>query len=323
MAKQTTETFIEKAKAIFGDKYDYSKVVYNKSNQKVTIICKKHGEFEQTPSHHLQGEQCPICAKEEALEQKRIKAHQKFIRDAKQIFGDKFDYSKVVYINQKTPVEIICPIHGSFFIKPDNFLRNNSTNRYGCQKCAKNHRYTLEEWKDVAHKVHKNKYNYDNIKEYTNAHQIIPIICPKHGLFMQEANSHLRGCGCPHCNMRKSQSELYFKLQDDLNLQLEFDYKTPWSGRQMLDIYSKDYNFAIEFNGLQHYEPIEYFGGESKFLNIQRLDGEKRIKCAENGCKLFEVRYNYTRQDYDELLSEIWKIIENYDETSNLNYGET
>lgn len=91
------------------------------------------------------GERCPECAKIEANNRKRALAKDKFIKDSKALYGDKFEYSKVDYIDQKTPVEIICPIHGSFMIKPDNFLRNNAKNRYGCQKCAKNHRYTLEE----------------------------------------------------------------------------------------------------------------------------------------------------------------------------------
>ena len=106
MKRLTTEEFIEKARAIHGDKYDYSKVVYKTSQEKVIIVCPKHGEFLQRPNCHLNGAGCPKCCNNTK------KTAESFIEDARAIHGDKYDYSKVEYVNNKIPVCIICPKHG-------------------------------------------------------------------------------------------------------------------------------------------------------------------------------------------------------------------
>lgn len=300
----STEIFIEKANKIWNNKFDYSKTEYISYNKKVVIICPKHGEFLQTPAHHLHGEQCPKCAEIEKLEKRRDKLEKDFLKLAKIKFPQ-FDYSKTKYITKKTRVEIICPHHGSFWITPDSFL----ISKFGCQKCAKNHKYNLEEWKLKASKFHDNKYIYDEILEYKNAHQMMTIICPKHGVFIQEANSHLQGCGCPKCLWRKEQFKLWQSIQNDLNVKLEFDYKPNWSGRQHFDIYSIEYNFAIEYNGAQHYEPIEYFGGKKSFDHRCELDLKKQKLCKENNCKLWIIKYDYTSEDYEILIKEILNYI--------------
>ena len=112
----TKEKFIEKAKAIHGDRYDYSKVEYSNNRTKVCIICPVHGEFWQTPHTHLQGCGCPACYGTK----KRTK--EEFVEEARKIHGDRYDYSRVEYINNKTPVCIICPEHGEFWQKPENHL---------------------------------------------------------------------------------------------------------------------------------------------------------------------------------------------------------
>ena len=109
---KSLETFIEEARAVHGDKYDYSKVVYKSANEKVEIICPIHGSFYQKPSNHIHGQGCVKCAKKY---QPTTEEYKQFLQDH---FGDAYDYSKVIYINSSTPVEIVCPEHGSFFRKP-------------------------------------------------------------------------------------------------------------------------------------------------------------------------------------------------------------
>ena len=108
-----TEKIIEKFKKVHGDRYDYSKVNFTKTTEKVIIICPEHGEFEQTPHAHLKGQGCPHCG---ILKRAKSKTDTKedFIKKAKEIYGETYDYSNVNYINNKTPVSIICPIHGEF-----------------------------------------------------------------------------------------------------------------------------------------------------------------------------------------------------------------
>lgn len=110
MYKLTTFEFIKKAKKIYGDKYDYSLVEYNGIYNKIKIICPIHGIFEQIPKSHLKYE-CQKCGHIKTRNSKFLTT-EKFIIKAKKIHGDKYDYSLANYISAKTPVKIICPIHG-------------------------------------------------------------------------------------------------------------------------------------------------------------------------------------------------------------------
>ena len=121
----TTELFIKESKKIHGDKYDYSLVDYKKAKEKVKIICQKHGIFEQTPNKHKLGCGCPLCANNIRYETKD------FIEKALIVHNNKYDYSKVRYINRDNKVEIGCKIHGYFFQNPYEHI-----NGKGCQKCG-------------------------------------------------------------------------------------------------------------------------------------------------------------------------------------------
>ena len=123
--KYTTEQFIEKAREVHGDKYDYSKVEYVNANTKICIICPEHGEFWQTPASHLNGKGCEKCVRPSY-------DTESFVKCAKKIHGNKYDYSKVEYINTKTKVSIICPEHGEFKMKPNVHLQG-----CGCNLCFK------------------------------------------------------------------------------------------------------------------------------------------------------------------------------------------
>ena len=100
--KKTKEEFIKEARELHGDKYDYSKVEYIGALKKVCIICPIHGGFEQTPHNHLGGQGCPTCGK-------CIPTKEEWIAEARKVHGDKYDYSKVDYVNSRTKVCIICP----------------------------------------------------------------------------------------------------------------------------------------------------------------------------------------------------------------------
>ena len=128
-----TKSFIEKAKSIHGDKYDYSKVEYVNSHTKVCIICPKHGEFWQLATNHLRGKGCSKC-KNESTSKRQVSSKDEFITKARKVHGDKYDYSKVEYINSQTKVCIICPIHGEFWQSPNPHLRGK-----GCGLCRESH----------------------------------------------------------------------------------------------------------------------------------------------------------------------------------------
>ena len=204
MKKITTPEFIEKAKAKHGDKYDYSKVEYVDATTKVCIICREHGEFWMQPNNHLSGQGCPKCGKLSQIK-RRAKTTEQFIREAKAVHGDKYDYSKVEYVNDRTNVCIICHEHGEFWQTPRRHLIGN-----GCPKCAGNIMKTTEQFIEEAKRVHGDKYDYSKV-EYTGANKKICIICPEHGEFWQSPANHLMGQGCPKCAGKYKTTEDFIK----------------------------------------------------------------------------------------------------------------
>ena len=129
-----TQDFIEKAKKVHGDKYDYAKTVYERSRFKVIVTCPKHGDFLITPNNHLRGRGCPKCRYDKIAE-KLSKTTEDFIQEAKKIHGNNYDYSKVVYKNWNTKICIICKEHGEFWQTPYAHL----SLKQGCPKCKQSH----------------------------------------------------------------------------------------------------------------------------------------------------------------------------------------
>ena len=117
-----------------------------------------------------------------------------FIRIAREVHSDKYDYSKVEYVNSRTKVCIICPIHGEFWQDPRSHL-----NGFGCGRCGGTGKLSKNELINRFHKIHGDKYDYSKV-EYKNMHTKICIICPIHGEFYQTPHNHINGAGCPHCS---------------------------------------------------------------------------------------------------------------------------
>jgi len=218
MKKLTKEQFIEKAKAIHGDKYNYSKVNYVNNSTKVTIICPKHGEFQQRPDDHtVRNAGCKQCGIEARAIKKTLKLHE-FIAKSVKMHGLKYDYSNTVYVNSKIKVSILCPIHGVFEQKPFEHIGGQ-----GCPKCAGKN-VTTDEFITKAKLVHGDKYDYSKVN-YVNNTVKITILCHKHGEFEQSPNNHLSGSGCYLCPTRagsgfdpgKSAILYYLKITTDTN----------------------------------------------------------------------------------------------------------
>ena len=188
----TKEEFIKKAREVHGDKYSYSKVEYVNSATKVCIICPEHGEFWQTPNGHLSGRCCSKCSGN------YVPTKEEWIISAREVHGDKYDYSKVEYVNANTKVCIICPEHGEFWQRP-----YPHTDGAGCSKCANETngercRSSKSDFIKKANEKHDDKYDYSKVK-YVGAHTKVCIICPGHGEFWQTPNNHTNGQGCPKC----------------------------------------------------------------------------------------------------------------------------
>jgi len=289
MPKRTNiNTFLEKAKKLHGDLYDYSQAEYTYTKTPIKIICKKHGVFLQTPEVHLMGCGCPKCGLENMA-----MSQEEFIRRAKEKFGDKYDYSLVVYKGNKKNVKIICPIHGVFEQRPDVHLQKNPF-RIGCPKCAQD-MPNKEMFIEQAIKIHGDKYYYGDV-EYVNAKTKVKIVCRYHGEFYQSPESHiLQKAGCPHCKESKGESflRLYFE-RHGIEYIRQFPLKDKGEDNRVLraDFYLPKENVVIEYQGLQHYRPVEAMGGLEKFEYLQRNDMRKRNYCKAHKIRLVEIKYN-------------------------------
>jgi hypothetical protein len=195
----TLESFLESSKRIHNNFYDYSKVTeYKNSYTKVEIICPTHGSFWQKPAPHLRGVGCKKCASDA-----RKKTLKGFIEECIKLHANKFDYSKITeYVNAFTKVEIVCPIHGSFWQTPNDHLRGDG----GCLSCSlEKRRNTLEYFIQKSNEVHNNFYDYSRITEYKGGESKLEIVCPNHGPFWQLAKNHMNsGQGCLKCAIEEA-----------------------------------------------------------------------------------------------------------------------
>jgi hypothetical protein len=199
MKKLTTLEFIKKARSVHGDEYDYSKVVYVNASTKIEIICKKHGSFWQTPDKHCGSRQqgCHACS----YGKRKYKAPETtegFVERARKIHQEKYDYSQTRYKYAREKVEIICPIHGSFYQTASKHLMGHGCLYCGKKRAAEKNAITKESFVKRANKKHKNKYDYTKTIVISGEKKVF-IKCPKHGGFWQTPASHLHGKGCPKC----------------------------------------------------------------------------------------------------------------------------
>lgn len=209
MRKLTTKEFIERAKAVHGDKYDYSNVKYVDSSTKVHITCLVHGDFWQAPYNHLEGGGCPECGKLSRAKS-RMNGSDSVLRRFREVHGYKYDYSKMMYKGGHTKVEIICPTHGSFWQTPNSHSRGR-----GCPRCGYENRLSTRKDQDTVvenfRSVHGDKYDYSRVR-YKDVKTPVEIICPLHGAWEVTPNNHLRGRGCPLCaNIESGKRKLMSK----------------------------------------------------------------------------------------------------------------
>lgn len=207
--KKLFNDFVLKAKSLYGEKYLYDNTQYKNCKSKIIVTCKEHGDFLVPPDRFIQGQECPLCVKEK----KRKTFESNFILRLRKIFGGHFDLSKLHYINEDTPITLICKEHGEFSIKPSSILdikycplcrSDKKTQKEAYDKLLKQEvahakkNTIIENFLARAKEIHQGKYDYSKVN-YISALKKVCIICPEHGEFWQTPNNHLRGKGCPKC----------------------------------------------------------------------------------------------------------------------------
>jgi len=259
---------------------------------KVLIICPKHGEFTQRPDNHKRGGGCPECGYI-AMANKATLTNEQAIKDFQKVHGDRYDYSKLEYIDTRTKVLIICPEHGEFWQKAYSHKEGR-----GCPECSGGTQLTTQQVIEDFQKVHGDRYDYCKV-EYVNAKTKVLIICPEHGEFWQRPSSHKGGYGCLKCGKNQIAEPLFREcLETFISRFGKFEFpntrpdwlRSPETNRRLeLDCYNEELGLAFELQGTQHYKPIKGWGGEKEFARIIRRDVHKRTECTKHGVELFRI----------------------------------
>jgi hypothetical protein len=247
--KSAQDEFITKSKEMHGNKYDYSESIYEGSLKNITIKCPIHGLFTQLAKNHLKGSGCLECGRDNS-KKKQTLTTEEFIKRAKKIHEDNFDYSETMYIDAHTNIKIKCKQHNKIFEQqPCSHL-----NGAGCEDCKADkigatHRQDLEWFIEKANEVHNNKYDYSQVI-YKNSREKVLIKCKEHGEFYQIAGAHIFGRGCYDCGQIKSAD----KCRNSLD---EFIEK------------------SVKFHGEKYdYSKVNYINNKTKIIIICKNHGE-------------------------------------------------
>jgi len=219
------QKFIEKVRALHGDKYSYDKLEYITNRLNVIITCPKHGDFKMRPTVHLRGGSCGECRKE-LLGTPNEEYRQRFIEKSRKVHGDFYTYDNLVYIESKTNVTITCPKHGDFTVLPDVHLNGSK-----CKECSKEERLLPKKDKsqifiEKAKAMHGDLYTYDNVA-YINNKTTVKITCKKHGDFEMTPSTHLRGFKCQVCRFGgtvEERQERFIREAKEMHKERNYDY---------------------------------------------------------------------------------------------------
>lgn len=271
---KTTDQFISEAMSIWGTKYDYSLVEYKGALKKIKIIYDGI-VFEQVAISHLRK-----MAPEDNMNQDY------FIKKSIDKWGTKYDYSLVKYVNGKTKVKII--YNGVIYEQtPTGHLM------YAPENIKLSARKTTEQFIKEANQVHDYKFSYTKTKYIKNQIKVI-ITCPIHGDFEQNPLSHLQGNGCSSCNESKGEREINrFLKKHNINFERQKKFTECKNIFELpFDFYIPSMRACIEFDGIQHFTPLEYFGGLKTYEKLKINDKIKSDYCEDHYINLIRIRYD-------------------------------
>lgn len=280
---------------IFNNKYDYTKSIFINLKVPIMISCPKHGDFKKIPYHHITRKSgCNLCYKEN---RKNNKSHRIYFKDIllefRKIHGYKYEYNELSYINTLTEIEITCKKHGVFKQTP-----KQHKNGYGCQICGGSKKLSNDEFINNSRNIHGDKYDY-SITKYVNTNTKVKIICNKHGEFYKVPKLHLSGSGCQKCNISSGENLILNILE---KYKIEYIYQKKFDNCKFIknlffDFYIPKYNICLEFDGEQHFKPIDPWGGYKNLDVINKRDNVKNNWCLENNIILFRFSDKKTLED--------------------------
>ena len=283
--KLTQERVIEQFKDVHGDNFDYSNVVYIDTHTPIEVRCKKHDFiFYPTPKNHKNGAKCAICGID-SVKEKLNKGKDKFVEEVIGIHGDKYDFSLVEYVNNKTPVKLISKEYGLLEIRPDALLAKPNYIPKGKKKTKSNDKeiFIIE-----AVKVYGDKDDYTETNIISSKHNI-DVRCKKHDItFNKTIGNYLSGCGCPSCSA-ENYRELRAIPKDEYYRRVNEKHDNKYTYTDDYTILSGVVTFICEEHGKQRKNAGSHMNGYGcKKCNIVPIKVNKRSK--EGYCKLADGR---------------------------------
>ena len=269
--KHDTNIFIERSNEIWNNIYDYSKVEYTGSENKVIIICKKHGEFKQLPANHYKYG-CGACGREINVRNKILKetCKNEFVSKANAIHDNKYDYSNAVYETAVTKLMIACKLHGKFDMSPNNHLRGQGCPTCGKQTAGLAKLKAYDEYHKEFINLYKDKYDYSSVV-WNGGSKPITVICKTHGDFQILPYLHKSGKECQKCSNRHSGISMSWLLYMEVRYSTEIqharntgEYIIPGT-RYKADGYSESINTIFEFYG-------DFWHGNPKLYNEANIN---------------------------------------------------
>lgn len=302
--KLSTEQFIADCQLKHGNRYDYTYTIYNGKDKNVNIRCREHGQFVQAANNHrLRGMGCPTCAKIKSAkrsQQTALDAAARFQLRAHAMHEGRYDYGAVQYQTNKTPVQIQCQKHGSFWQTPSNHLKG-----MGCIKCKRDedkrrsHAMALDaraRFVVAARKVHGNQYTYEQTQYVDNKTPVL-ITCSRHGVFRQKPTSHLSlGRGCARCRASAVENSIARWLDSRaIAYQREVRIRE-FNPHKRFDFYLPEYSLYMEYDGEFHTLPIM---GTVRLQQQQERDRLRNLWCATNNVQLLVLPAGYNLNDLE------------------------
>jgi len=286
---------MDKAKIIHNNKYNYELFKPNNYKDKSIIICPIHGKFIQSKYNHISRKNgCPKCGellKINNIKFNKVKTINDFIKKSFNKHRNKYIYIYPILIKSNFILDIYCKKCKTIFKQSlKNHLNGNGCKRCGILRTKNINTYTNNDFINISNYIHNNKYNYELVN-YININTIVIIICPIHGKFNQIPKNHIgKGSGCPTCSSSKGEL-LIQSILDKNNIKYNQQYKFKDLNKLSFDFYLQDLNICIEYDGIQHFKEVKFFGGKKQLKKQQLNDLIKDQYCDKNNIRL--IRYDY------------------------------
>lgn len=315
--KLTQKEFKDRIEKKYPGQFDLSKVIYKTNQTKVTVTCKKCGTtFDVRPMTLFVGKYgCRTCYEKNHMISSNKEEHQKdFVYKIKNKYGqNRFNYSKLDYTGPQSKIILICNKCGTEFSITAKELVRNGRELEPCPTCLHNRiSLSTEEVIDRINKKFDNKYDTSEVK-YVNARTPIILTCKDCGTkFSIIPNSIFYNKeslgGCPYCKQTWGEKTVtdYLKSRKLLFISQKRIYST--ERYFIVDFYLEHNNrkYVIEYNGIQHYEPVKKFGGKLQYEKQKVRDRELQNLCNEKSIKLIWISYKLSKDKIFNMLDEIF-----------------